>query len=60
LPSIQPSCPNINTALTTYYSLKTNDGFAAGAPSSLSAKGKGGFEPKVTGAARCTKGQLTR
>jgi hypothetical protein len=46
LPSIQPSCPNINTALTTYYSLKTNDGFAAGAPSSVSAKAKGGFEPR--------------
>ncbi|MGB3242968.1 MAG: hypothetical protein WBB25_00420, partial [Sulfitobacter sp.] len=53
LPSIQPSCPNINTALTTYYSLKTNVGFAAGASSSVSAKAKGGFEPSSTDAALC-------
>jgi hypothetical protein len=44
LPSIQPSCPNINRALTTYFSLKTNDGFAAAASSSVSAKAKDGFE----------------
>jgi len=53
--SIQPSCPNINTALTTYYSLKTNVGFAAGASSSVSAKAKGGFEPILQDAAHCTK-----
>ena len=38
LPSIQPSCPNINTALTTYYSLKTDVGCAAGASSRVSEK----------------------
>ena len=47
LPSIQPYCTNINTALTTYYSLKTNVGFAAGVSSSVSAKAKGGFEPTL-------------
>ncbi|MEN8892561.1 MAG: hypothetical protein ABF283_06645, partial [Planktotalea arctica] len=37
LPSIQPSNPNINIALTEYYNLKTNVGFAVDAPPSVSA-----------------------
>ena len=45
LPSIRPSCPKINTALTTYYSLKTNVSFAAGGSPSVSAKANGSFEP---------------
>lgn len=53
LPSIHPPCPNINTALTTYYSLKTSDGFAVGALSSVSAKAKGGSEPNLTHAVEC-------
>jgi len=46
LPSIHPSSPNINIALTTYYTRKTYVGFAAGAPLSVSAKAKGGSEPE--------------
>jgi len=45
LPSIQPSSPNINVALTEYYNLKTKVGLAAEAPPRVSAKAKGGYEP---------------
>ena len=51
LPSIQPSYPYINIALTTYYNLKPYVGFAMDAPPSVSAKAKGGGEPDVTDAA---------
>jgi hypothetical protein len=40
--------------LTSYYSLKTYVGYAAGAPSGVSAKAKGGLEPTWTDAAVCT------
>ena len=55
LPFIQPSCPYINTALTTYYSLKPYVGFAMDAPPSVSAKAKGGKAPIPTNAAVGTK-----
>ncbi len=55
LPSIQPSNPNINIALTTYYSRKTCVGFVVAAPPSVSAQAKGGCEPKITDAAASSK-----
>jgi hypothetical protein len=51
LSSIQPSNPNINIALTEYYNLKTNVGFAADAPPDVSAQAKGGCEPSLPNAA---------
>jgi hypothetical protein len=53
LPSIQPSSPNTNTALTRYYSPKSYVGFAMAAPPSLSALALGRLVPNVLDAAFC-------
>ena len=53
--SIQPSNPNINIALTKYYNLKTNVGFATEAPPSIFEEAKGGREPRVADVAPRTK-----